>query len=198
MNWLLEVTDLKQYLYCPRIVYYRYCLPQIRPVTYLMEEGTRHHEEEEKREERRNLHHYSLTEGERITHLALRSSTLCLSGRLDLAIATPSRSDPDAKAIVVEYKYSEHKAGAHWILQLAAYALLLEEAWHIPVIRAYLYALPLKQAEAVAITAHQRKKVLQVVQQIQHMINGESMPAPPHSQARCITCEFRRFCHDVL
>ena len=40
-DWLLEVTDLKQYACCPRIVFYRYCLPKIRPVTVLMEEGIR-------------------------------------------------------------------------------------------------------------------------------------------------------------
>ena len=44
-TWLLEVTDLKQYTYCPRIVFYRYCLPRVRPITYSMEEGIRCHEE---------------------------------------------------------------------------------------------------------------------------------------------------------
>jgi len=54
-DWLLEVTDLKQYTFCPRIVYYRYCLPRIRLITYSMEEGIRSHEEEETREELRNI-----------------------------------------------------------------------------------------------------------------------------------------------
>ena len=30
--WLLRVTDLKQYEYCPRVVFYEYCLPGVRPV----------------------------------------------------------------------------------------------------------------------------------------------------------------------
>src|SRR5579863_891420 len=89
-NWLLEVTDLKQYTYCPRIVYYRYCLPRIRPVTYSMEEGIRSHVDEDQREERRSLHTYGLTEGERAFHLAFQSAKLGLTGRVDLAIATPS------------------------------------------------------------------------------------------------------------
>src|SRR6266571_6171824 len=81
-NWLLEVTDLKQYTCCPRIIFYRYCLPKIRPITYLMEEGIRHHEVEEEREERRSLRHYGVTTGERVFHLALQSSQLSLSGRV--------------------------------------------------------------------------------------------------------------------
>jgi CRISPR-associated exonuclease Cas4 len=198
MDWLLEVTDLKQYLYCPRIVFYRYCFPQVRPITFLMEEGIRRHQEEDEREERRSLRNYGLREGERITHLALRSPKYGLSGRLDLAIATPSRHASDARGIVVEYKYSERKASPHFKLQLAAYALLLEEAWNIPVPQGYLYSLPLKNAELVPITPQLRKKVVQVVQHIRQFVDSEIMPLPPSSQYRCVTCEFRRFCNDVV
>ena len=105
-DWLLEVTDLKQYTFCPRIVFYRYCLPRIRPITYSMEEGIRSHEEEETREERRSLRNYGLSSGERAFHLPLQYSKLGLTGRVDLAIAAPSREASGAEAIVVEYKLS--------------------------------------------------------------------------------------------
>ena len=197
-DWLLEVTDLKQYTFCPRIVYYRYCLPRIRPITYSMEEGIRSHEEEETREERRSLRNYGLTTGERAFHLALQSTKLGLTGRVDLAIATPSREAPSSEAIVVEYKLSEQKAGSHFILQLAAYALLVEEAWGLPVNKGFLYSIPLRKAEPIAITQHLRRKVIQTVMQIRHIVESEIMPSPPNSLRRCVTCEFRRFCNDVI
>ena len=197
-NWLLEVTDLKQYTCCPRIVFYRYCLPRVRPITYSMEEGIRCHEEEETREERRSLRNYGLTSGERVYRLSLQSTKLGLTGRLDLAIATPSREAPGAEAIVVEYKLSEQKAGSHFTLQLAAYALLLEEAWGLPVNRGFLYSIPLRKAESVAITQHLRRKVMQTVAQIRQIVESEIMPSPPSSLRRCVTCEFRRFCNDVV
>jgi CRISPR-associated exonuclease Cas4 len=197
-DWLLEVTDLKQYTCCPRIVYYRYCLPRIRPITYTMEEGIRCHEEEETREERRSLRNYGLTSGERIYRLPLQSRKLGLTGRVDLAIATPSREAPGAKAIVVEYKLSEQKAGSHFTLQLAAYALLIEEAWGLPVDQGFLYSIPLRKAEPVAITQHLRRKVIQTVAQIRQIVESEIMPSPPGSLRRCVTCEFRRFCNDVV
>jgi CRISPR-associated exonuclease Cas4 len=197
-DWLLEVTDLKQYTCCPRIVYYRYCLPRIRPITYTMEEGIRCHEEEETREERRSLRNYGLTSGERIYRLPLQSRKLGLTGRVDLAIATPSREASGAKAIVVEYKLSEQKAGSHFTLQLAAYALLIEEAWGLPVNQGFLYSIPLRKAEPVAITQHLRRKVIQTVAQIRQIVESEIMPSPPGSLRRCVTCEFRRFCNDVV
>jgi CRISPR-associated exonuclease Cas4 len=197
-RWLLEVTDLKQYTYCPRIIFYRYCLPKIRPVTYLMEEGIRSHEEEDQREERRSLRAYGMTRGERFFHLALQSETLGLSGRVDLAIALPMLDAPGAEGAVIEYKLSEQKAGAHFKLQLAAYALLLEEAWHIPVKRGFLYSIPLRKAEAIPITVPLRKKVTQAIAHIKQIVEEEHMPPPPSTQHRCVTCEFRRFCNDVV
>ncbi len=198
MNWLLEVTDLKQYTCCPRIVFYRYCLPKVRPVTPLMEEGIRCHLEEEEREERRSLRPYGLVDGERFFHLTLQSSQLELTGKVDLAIAVPSREASGAEAVVVEYKYSEYKAGPHFALQLAAYALLIEEAWEVHVKQGFLYSIPLRRAEPVPITPNLRKKVVQTVKQIKQIVETEIMPPPPTSQRRCISCEFRRFCNDVV
>ncbi len=163
-----------------------------------MEEGIRCHEEEETREERRSLRNYGLTSGERIYRLPLQSRKLGLTGRVDLAIATPSREAPGAKAIVVEYKLSEQKAGSHFLLQLAAYALLIEEAWGLPVDQGFLYSIPLRKAEPVAITQHLRRKVIQTVAQIRQIVESEIMPSPPGSLRRCVTCEFRRFCNDVV
>ena len=197
-NWLLEVTDLKQYTCCPRIVFYRYCLPRIRPITYTMEEGIRSHQEEENREERRSLRSYGLTSGERAFHLSLQSPQLGLTGRVDLAIATPSRTATNAEAVVVEYKLTEQKAGTHFKLQLAAYALLIEEAWGLPVKRGFLYSISLRKAEPIPITPHLRQKVVQTVAHIKDIVESEVMPPPPTSLGRCVTCEFRRFCNDVV
>ena len=197
-DWFLEVTDLKQYTCCPRIVFYRYCLPRVRPITYTMEEGIRGHQEEDEREERRSLHTYGLKAGERTFHLALHSEQFGLTGCLDLAIATPARTDPHASAIVVEYKLSEQQAGPHFKLQLAAYAMLLEEAWRIPVTQSFLYSIPLRRAERIAITPALRQKVNHTVTSIRQMVEHEIMPPPPSSQYRCATCEFRRFCNDVV
>ena len=58
---LFEVTDLKQWSYCPRVLFYRSCLPEIRPVTDLMAAGIRSHGDEAGREERRSLRMYGLT-----------------------------------------------------------------------------------------------------------------------------------------
>jgi CRISPR-associated exonuclease Cas4 len=193
-----EVTDLKQWSYCPRLLYYRYCLPEVRPITDLMEAGIRSHADETGREERRSLRTYGIAEGERTFDVVLHSDTLGLRGRLDLAIVVPSRTAPRAEAIVVEYKDSEKAAGAHFKMQLAAYGLLLEEAWQLPVRRGFIYSIPLRKAEAISITPTLRRNVQLQVAAMHRAIAGELMPPAPTNRRPCISCEFRRFCNDVV
>lgn len=194
---MLEITDLKQWRYCPRIVWYRYCLPAVRPVTGLMRHGIERHRDEEGREERRSLRTYSLRAGERHFDLALRSERLGLRGRLDLAIRVPGENGDD-EGVVVDYKDSEREAGPHFKLQLAAYGLLLEEAWGVPVRAGWIYHIPLRRAERIALTPGLRRQVVETAAVIQRAVEGEAMPNAPASRRPCVGCEFRRFCNDVV
>ncbi len=194
---LIDVTDIKQYVCCPRLVYYRYCLPDVRPLTYSMEVGIQAHQQEEEREVRRSLRTYGIEQAERLFQYPVASTTLALKGKIDLVLVVPSWEARE-EVIVVEYKYSEQKAGPHFKAQLAAYALLLEETLHIPARRSFLYSIPLRKAEVVPITATLKKKVQGITQEIKHLMEGEQMPEATSTPRRCPTCEFRRFCNDVV
>lgn len=196
--WLFDVTDVKQYACCPRLVYYHLCLPDVRPLTYTMQVGTQHHQEEEEREIRRSLRNYHVMEGERLFHYAVTSEKLGLTGLIDMVIIHPSLSAQDKHVVPVEYKYSTQKTGLHIQLQLAAYALLLEEAFQVPVERAFVYAIPRKKAEELVITPALRKKVGKILDAMRQMLFTEKMPEPTRAYRRCPTCEFRRFCNDVI
>lgn len=65
---LLRVTDLKQYLYCPRIIYFTYVLPVEKKISAKMQEGTLEHIKTARLEHRRKLHAYRLDEGKRYFH----------------------------------------------------------------------------------------------------------------------------------
>lgn len=194
----LEVTDLRQWRMCARVVWYRHCLPAVRPITDLMRHGKEHHRQEEGREERRSLRTYGLSVGERHFNLSFFSERLGLRGRTDLAIAVPDRTSPDAEAVVVEYKDTEQRIGPHIKLQVAAYAMLLEEHWGLPVRAGWIYQIPLRRAERIAITATLRRQVAETVTAIRAAINSEAMPPPPAERGLCVNCEFRRFCNDVV
>ncbi|RME41514.1 MAG: CRISPR-associated protein Cas4 [Caldilineae bacterium] len=195
---LFTVTDLKQFAYCRRVVFYTYCLPLVRPVTFKMERGVTAHQSASTKERRRSLRAYGLHRGERHFNVPLESPRLGLSGRVDMVIQTDENQTGANELIPVEYKNSRRAVGRHWKEQLAAYALMLEETWKTPVRRGFVYRLPLRKAQEIAITPRLRKSVLETIAQMRAMVERQAMPPPPKSRRPCVECEFRRFCNDVL
>lgn len=194
--WLLRVTDLKQYEYCPRVVYYEYCLPGVRPTTYKMEAGIAAQERVESLEERRGLRAYGVETGTRHFNISITSTELGCTGQVDLVIET---EEGGARSLIpVDFKLSRRKPGRNFKLQLACYALLLEEAWNLPVARGVLYLIPRKQAVPVPITTRLRNDARRLLGQIRTMVLTQHVPPPTKARSKCVNCEFRRFCNDVL
>ncbi|HEX5414280.1 MAG TPA: CRISPR-associated protein Cas4 [Chloroflexota bacterium] len=189
---ILTVTDLKQWLYCPRIAYYMRCLPKVRPVTYRMQSAKDAHEDEAGREHRRSLRAYGLADGERDYEVNLASDVLGLRGKVDLVVR---RLD---EVIPIEYKDSDGYAGRHFLLQLAAYGLLLEEATGLPARRGFLYFVPSRRSRPVELTDDLKDSVRVAIVEIREMVQRETMPLPTPRRERCTNCEFRRFCNDVV
>lgn len=193
---VFTVTDLKQYAYCPRIVFYTYCLPLLRPTTYKMEAGAMAHAEAGERERRRTLTAYGLAEGERHFDVWVASERLGLQGRIDLVIE--AGAGEEREWIPVDYKQTVRQAGPHYKRQLAAYGMMLEETLGGRARRGFIYSLVTRKAEEVALTEQLRNDVRETVAAMREMVRREVMPEPPHSRQPCVNCEFRRFCNDVL
>lgn len=189
-----KVTDLKQWAYCPRILYYSMCLPDVRPITYKMKAGIEEGRSEEARENRRSLRPYGLKRGRREFNVSLVSERLGLRGTADMVIWV---EEEPCEVIPIDYKLSE-KAGDHFKLQLMAYGLLLEEISGLPAKRGFIYEIPLRRAVEVKFTAHLRKKLLRSLEEMHRMLLTEWIPNPTPQRGRCLMCEFRRFCNDQI
>ncbi len=187
----LTVSDVKQYFYCPRVVFYTYCLHAKRPTTYKMKEGNLEHDAIAEREERRSLKAYGLTEGERQFNMSLYSRRLALTGKLDMAILTNN------EVIPVDFKNTSGSVGLNHKYQLTGYALLVEDKWQKPVRRAFIYLVPEKKAQEVVITDNMRLFVKQTLTKIREMIEQESLPPPARRKTHCTDCEFINFCNDI-
>lgn len=194
---LFRVTDLKQYHYCPRILYFYHCLPAIRPTTYKMEAGLEAQPQEEEREARRSLRRYGLSRGEEETNVLLESDRLGLRGEVDLVIKTDDNPQGEWEVIPVDYKLSTARLGEHFKLQLLAYGLLLEERYGLPARRGFLYAIPLRRAQEVRFTPKLHAALSQALAEMMDLVLHERMPDPVRQRTKCVACEFRRFCNDV-
>lgn len=185
------VTDIKQFTYCPRVIFYERCLPHIRPRTYKMDAGRDAHEEESKRAARRSLAAYGEMAGERFFNVQISSERLHLNGTIDEVVRTAS-----GEIFPVDYKLAKHPSH-HYKLQLAAYALLLQEVENTPIQRGYLYLILTRKLVPVMMTSSLLASVEATLTAIQVMTETEEMPPPVDNRNFCAACEFRRFCNDV-
>ena len=193
---IFTVTDLKQYTFCPRVVFYTYCLPLLRPTTFKMEAGRRAHDRAKGKAQRRTLSAYGLQEGERYFDMWVESSILGLRGKIDLVIE--ARDGEMREWIPVEYKQTTRRTGPHIRMQVAAYGMMLEEERGEQVRRGFVYSLVTRKAEEIKIGKRLRESVRETLEAMREMVEREVMPEPPRTQRQCVNCEFRRFCNDVL
>ena len=187
----LRVSDLKQYYYCPRIVYYQYVLPVDRVTTYKMEKGKTSQEELEELEARRKLKVYGLAEGKRIFNPWVKSDLIGLSGKLDLLIETDSQLYP------VDFKFTRGRPHKNHLYQLGGYALILEDQRSKPVNQGFIYLIPQKDAVIFEITEAIKQDCKRMLTEIRDMIKNESFPGPALQREKCTDCEYQNYCRDI-
>lgn len=193
---LYTVTDLKQFAYCGRVVYYEQCLPHLRPRTFTMDAGRDEHALEQKRAMRRTMQKYALPVADAATaqrhfDVALTDPTRGLTGIVDEVVCTAN-----GLIIPVDYKLADNVSDNHR-LQVTAYAQLLETAHATSVTFGFLYLIKARKWERITITAALRRQVDELLAQLARTVAEERQPPPTLVRSRCVSCEFRRFCNDV-
>ena len=188
----LRVHDLKQWDYCPRIVFYSYAMPVDRKSTYKMRHGRAAEEAIDRLEKRRKLTEFGLGQGERIFHLWCTSDVLGLSGKLDLLIDSPGGLFP------VDFKTSEQHVHDNHITQLCGYALLVEEKLQHPVECGFIFLVPREEIVRIDLTAERKIATREALAQIRRSIDLQVTPNPTHVRARCDECEYRNYCGDIF
>jgi CRISPR-associated exonuclease Cas4 len=188
----LRVNDLKQYEYCPRIVFYNTVMPVERKTTIKMDRGTADEFRLDALEKRRTLRRYKLASGERRFHVWLESKRLGLSGKLDLLIVSPEGYFP------IDFKYSRGRPHRNHAFQLAGYALLVEEAFDTRVKTGCIYLSPIQEVVAIELTDSLKQETRRRLDAIRSMINEGILPDPTDVRSRCEDCEFRNYCGDIF
>ncbi len=191
-NLMLRVNDLKQYDYCPRVVYYQYVMPVERKATFKMEHGKSAEARLDELECRRGVRRYGLPDGQRHFHMWLTSENLGLSGKLDLLIESSTGWYP------ADFKETTGPARSNHLLQLCGYAMLVEEAYQCSVPRGFIYLIPGNRIEPVEMTDELRAETLGALDRIREMIVLQRVPEATEVRARCTDCEYRNYCGDVF
>jgi CRISPR-associated exonuclease Cas4 len=188
----LRVSDVRQFEYCPRGVFYDYVMPVDRVTSYKMEHGQKAEEAVGRLEKRRALRRYGLADATRRFHVNLTSERLGLTGRVDMILETPEAVYPLDFKETTEGIRQSHK------LQLCAYGLMLEENMGRPAPFGFVYLIPSDKVVKVAFDEALRRQTIETVNEIRRFIAEERMPDPTPLRAKCVECEFRNYCGDVF
>ncbi|WP_066367541.1 CRISPR-associated protein Cas4 [Neobacillus fumarioli] len=189
----LKITDIKQFIYCPRVVYYNYVEPVPRKISFKMEYARAQHYELNVKEKRRTLQRYGLLEGKRYYDVTVTSNILNLSGKIDILIDTENKEGQ--RYYPVECKDTDQKIHKNILFQLAAYALCIEEMTNTSVKKGYIYIIPEQKAYPIIITDQHKLYIRKITWMIKKIILEDHYPEP-RSKKRCWDCEFQRYCND--
>ncbi|MCW3995985.1 MAG: CRISPR-associated protein Cas4 [Candidatus Bathyarchaeota archaeon] len=173
----ISVTDIKHYVYCPRLVYFDRVLHATPVFGSQQEEGKESHEEQVAKELRRKDAVYYSREfvgAEKMLFVPLTSSALGLQGNVDLIIHTAR-----GEFIPVEYKNMNSDGGRVCMdhkYQLVAYALLIEECFGTIVKQGIVNYLPEGQILQFEITPTMKTHIKRVLGHIKRIIQTEELP----------------------
>lgn len=212
----VRVSDLRQYTFCARVIWHRVVMGEPTRETPKMKMGRDAEAALARLEKRRRLRRYGLEGATRRFDVTLESERLGLHGVCDLVLDVPARVETwprtgdvvleglrpvertlPARSYPVEIKTTRGGVGAHHVVQLAAYAMLLEESG-ASVERGFVLLLPEDRVVAVRIGREERDAVLRTHDEIARMIDRQRFPPPTRWRSFCPDCEYVNFCGDVL
>ena len=191
MSFSVPVNLIRQWRYCPRVVYYMELISGSVHRPIWVKQGEDFHQLEERLWQRRNLSRFGLQKGKKHYRLSMKNSRLELHGIADLVIETDDAVYP------IEFKISANNKKRGDLLQLVAYGMLAEEHFKKTASVGFLVGKG-KILHEISIDKGNRQKVVMICEDINAMLQKGKKPDSSASLVQCSACEYVNFCNDRL
>lgn len=184
--WVLPISALNQYAYCPRRCYLIHAEGEFADNVHTLS-GTLEHERVDRQEGESRP-------GVRVEYgLPVWSDSLELSGRCDAV-----EFHGDGTIYPVEYKHGRRRRWLNDDLQLAAQALCLTEMTGQPVPKGAIFHQQSKRRREVVFTDALRAAVCAAVVDIRQLLKAPHCPPPLSDRRRCGECSLQDICQPEL
>jgi CRISPR-associated protein Cas4 len=186
---MLSAEDMKQYIYCPRKLYYRHVMQLDFFKSFKMKRGTEIHE-----------HEIKVRPIERDGSIERYYNMHIESPRLGLMTVLDAFEFDGIQTYPIEFKMGIKKLDdipPDYKSQLVLQAILLEEMFKIIVTKGKFIFLDMKEQIEVPISISDKKAILSKVNEARSMIKNEVMPEPTDVKGRCTDCEMYGRCMSV-
>ena len=189
MSFSVPVNLIRQWCYCPRVVYYLELTEFSVKHPAWVKQGMSYHNREELLWARRGLSRFGLTDGSKHHSVAMADENLGIHGIADMIIETADAIYP------VEFKLSVGSKKRGDILQLVAYAMLAQTHFQKSCIMSFLVG---KDGSLCNVKINESKiqQVSKAVTDIRTMLTRGYKPESSATTAQCGICEYINFCND--
>jgi CRISPR-associated exonuclease Cas4 len=190
MSISITPSDIIQYLYCPRFIYFEKVLdiPQYEEKSYKAMRGRNLHDRKEKMNKdylRKKLGVIEKYQEQYMTNNMLR-------GIVDEVLILD-----DGKAAPLDYKFAQYKDKVYstYKTQLACYAWLIEENFGLPVEKGFLvYTRSKSKLVTVNLDRGFINDVKEKAGEIVDIIENNRFPKATRYKSRCRDCTYRNIC----
>lgn len=173
----VNVSDMNQYLYCPRRFYYINYLDTIG-MNYFLKDGQIKHENQSRK-------------GGWIREFYLKSEKLGIHGKIDVLEIKNIRNEGYSFIPIERKRASSYYENDE--IQLAGYCMLLEDALEESINKGYIYLFGTNERYTIAITDRHRRKVMDIAEAIRNM-RLDSIPGFADNPNKCEKCSVIHYC----
>lgn len=184
---LITAADLKRYAWCARILYYTHVLHLEERITDAMQMGKEEHDESILAPVIANLRGKKV-----IKEPLLINTNLRITGKPDYIIETKFG---DLIPVEIKYASAEKYVKKDHKLQLAIYALLIEDEYKKIVKRAAVYYLLSKKIIKIDITSDLKRYAIDAIKGAYRIIENEEFPKVKQPKSKCMNCGYFRYCY---
>ena len=189
---MITISDVLEYLFCPRFIYFMYCLdiPQYEEKRFKVLKGREVHE----------IRRLTNTE-------YARKKLNCIRKERDVFIASKENRIKgivdevlfleDGTAAPLEYKFAEYKNKIFrtYKYQLILQALMIKENYGLDVTRGYIcYTRSNSLVKQIDFKSSDFKRAVEIIESIINIIEKGVYPKATRSSMKCIDCCYRNIC----
>jgi len=188
---LISAEEMRQYVYCKRIPYFRRVMHVKGFKSYKMERGEKYHD----KEIRNKYLEKPAPNLERYYNIYLKDDELGLLGLLDMFEFDGNEAYP------VEFKTGHPSRSSlenHHLAQVIVQALLIESEFDFLVRKAKIVYIDYNYDVIFhEITVEMKRKILRNVEMIREMVFTEKLPDITIKAGKCQDCEYFPYCRKI-
>lgn len=190
---MIPINLIRQYFFCPRIVYYN-LLTNIKPFYPLhVNMGLEFHKMQTKLSKNRKFQKLKIDFEYILMDKYFEDEKLGICGKVDLALICKDEIVP------IEFKFANNKKPAYsHILQLFGYGKLLSDNFDKDFKQAVIIYDKYVKIFKIQITKKLEQDFLNTLNKIKQIKENNLLPQSSASEAKCTQCEYINYCDDRI